>query len=151
MVGKTDFNFVAEGVGIYENRLKHYISFETIYIKDVKRSSQTTAEQLKTEEAKLILKQLTPDDYVVLLDENGQMQSSVKFASFIQTRMNAATKRLVFVIGGAYGFAGDVYSRANSKLSLSPMTFSHQIVRALFLEQLYRAFTIIKGEPYHHE
>lgn len=151
MVGKTDFNFVSEGMNLYESRIKHYVPFEIIFTRDLKRSNTTTEAYIKTEEAKLILKNINPDDFVVLLDETGNIQSSVKHAEFIQNRMNAGAKRLIYIIGGAYGFDSDVYKRANAKLSLSAMTFSHQIVRVMFLEQLYRAFTIIKGEPYHHQ
>ena len=150
-VGKTDRDWVKQGLDIYVSRLKHYIPFSIIEIPELKNVSALTKDQIKTKEGELILKNIRPTDEVILLDEHGKEYSSVEFARIIQDRISYGGKDMVFVIGGAYGFSEPVYKRANSKISLSRMTFSHQMVRAIFAEQLYRAFTIIKGEPYHHE
>lgn len=150
-VGKTDRDWVKQGLDIYVSRLKHYIPFSIIEIPELKNVSSLSKEQIKNKEGELILKNIKPSDEMILLDERGKMFSSLEFAGFIQDRMTYAGKNIVFVIGGAYGFSDEVYSRASSKISLSKMTFSHQMVRAIFAEQIYRAFTIIKGEPYHHE
>ncbi len=149
-VGKTVESFLKEGELNYQNRLKHYIPFERIDLPDLKNVKNLTAEQIKSEEGKLILKQLTPNQDLILLDENGKHFSSVDFAQFLDFSFLHSSKDLVFVIGGPYGFSEEVYQRANNKVSLSKMTFSHQMVRMIFLEQLYRALTIRKGEPYHH-
>jgi 23S rRNA (pseudouridine1915-N3)-methyltransferase len=133
------------------SRLKHYIPFSIIEIPELENVSAMSKDQIKTKEGELILKNIKPTDEVILLDEHGKEFSSVEFAKIIQDRISYGGKDMVFVIGGAYGFSEPVYKRANSKISLSRMTFSHQMVRAIFAEQLYRAFTIIKGEPYHHE
>lgn len=151
LTGKTDEQYVKEGFFLYEKRLKHYISFETVYLSDLKGTVKLSHDQFKEKEAGQQLKQINPDDFVVLLDEKGKEFSSVEFASFIQQRMNSGIKTIVFIIGGPFGFAPVIHKRANVILSLSKLTFSHQIVRILFMEQLYRAFTIIKNEPYHHE
>lgn len=150
-VGKTDRDWVRQGLDIYLSRLKHYIPFSLTEIPELKNVSAFTKEQIKIKEGSLILKNIRPNDEVILLDERGKMFTSIEFASLIKDRMDYASRDIVFVIGGAYGFSEEVYSRANSKISLSKMTFSHQMVRTIFAEQLYRAFTIIKGEPYHHE
>ena len=150
-VGKTDKDWVKQGLDIYVSRLKHYIPFSIIEIPELKNVSALSKEQIKTKEGELILKNIKPADNLVLLDERGKEYSSVEFAKVLQDKINYEGKDIVFVIGGAYGFSEDVYRRANSRMSLSRMTFSHQMVRAIFAEQLYRAFTIIKGEPYHHE
>lgn len=150
-VGKTDRDWVRQGLDIYLSRLKHYIPFSLTEIPELKNVSAFTKEQIKIKEGSLILKNIRPNDEVILLDERGKMFTSIEFASLIKDRMDYASRDIVFVIGGAYGFSEEVYSRANSKISLSKMTFSHQMVRTIFVEQLYRAFTIIKGEPYHHE
>ena len=150
-VGKTDRDWVKQGLNIYVSRLKHYIPFSIIEIPELKNVSALTREQIKTREGELILKNVKPTDDLILLDEHGKVFSSVEFAKVIQDKITYNGKDIVFVIGGAYGFSEEVYRRANSKISLSKMTFSHQMVRAIFAEQLYRAFTIIKGEPYHHE
>ena len=150
-VGKTDRDWVRQGLEIYLSRLKHYIPFSLTEIPELKNVSAFTKEQIKIKEGSLILKNIRPNDEVILLDERGKMFTSIEFASLIKDRMDYASRDIVFVIGGAYGFSEEVYSRANSKISLSKMTFSHQMVRTIFAEQLYRAFTIIKGEPYHHE
>jgi len=150
-VGKTDKDWVKQGMDIYVSRLKHYIPFSITEIPELKNVSALSREQIKAKEGELILKNVKPADNLVLLDERGKEYSSVEFAKVLQDKINYEGKDIVFVIGGAYGFSEDVYRRANSKMSLSRMTFSHQMVRAIFAEQLYRAFTIIKGEPYHHE
>lgn len=150
-VGKTDRDWVKQGLEIYVSRLKHYIPFSIIEIPELKNVSALTREQIKTREGELILKFVKPTDDLILLDEHGKEFTSVEFAKMLQDKITYNGKDIVFVIGGAYGFSEDVYRRANSKISLSRMTFSHQMVRAIFAEQLYRAFTIIKGEPYHHE
>lgn len=150
-VGRTDIKWVKEGLDMYVSRLKHYVPFEMVEIPELKNVSALTKDQIKTKEGELILKLLKPSDDVVLLDEHGREFRSIEFAEELRCKMTRAGKDIVFVIGGAYGFSPEVYSRAVSKISLSKMTFSHQIVRTIFAEQLYRAFTIIKGEPYHHE
>ena len=150
-VGKTDIKWVAEGLEVYASRLRHYISFEIKEIPELKGASSLSREQIKTAEGNLILKNLRDSDELVLLDEHGKELRSIEFASMLEKRLATVSKDLVFVIGGAYGFSPEVYSRANSKISLSKMTFSHQMVRTIFAEQLYRAFTIIRGESYHHE
>ena len=150
-VGKTDRDWVKQGLDIYVSRLKHYIPFSITEIPELKNVSALSREQIKAKEGELILKNVKPADNLVLLDERGKEYSSVEFAKVLQDKINYEGKDIVFVIGGAYGFSDAVYARANSKLSLSKMTFSHQMVRTIFTEQLYRAFTIMKGEPYHHE
>lgn len=151
-VGKTDKDWVRAGMDIYIGRLKHYINFTLTEIPELKKVSALSREQIKSKEGELILKNIRPSDDVVLLDEHGKMFSSVEWASVLEGKMSGGTARdMVFVIGGAYGFSREVYDRCDSMISLSRMTFSHQMVRAIFTEQLYRAFTIIKGEPYHHE
>ena len=150
-VGKTDRDWVRQGLDIYVSRLKHYIPFSMVEIPELKNVSALSKEQIKSKEGELILKNIRPADDLILLDEHGREYTSVELAKVIQEKISYTGKDMVFVIGGAYGFSPDVYSRANSRISLSKMTFSHQMVRAIFAEQLYRAFTIIKGEPYHHE
>lgn len=150
-VGKTDKDWVKQGLDIYTSRLKHYISFTISEIPELKNVSALTKEQIKAKEGELILKSIRPADDVILLDEHGKEFTSTGFASFLQKKMALEGRDIVFIIGGAYGFSEEVYKRSNSKISLSQMTFSHQMVRAIFAEQIYRAFTIMKGEPYHHE
>ncbi len=150
-VGKTDKDWVRQGLDIYVSRLKHYISFNIIEIPELKNVSALSKDQIKTKEGELILKNIRNTDDVILLDERGKEYSSMELAGIIRNKINNEGKDIVYVIGGAYGFSDAVYARANSKMSLSRMTFSHQMVRAIFAEQIYRAFTIIKGEPYHHE
>ena len=150
-VGKTDIKWVSEGLEVYSSRLRHYIPFEITEIPELKNASSLSRDQIRTAEGKLILKNLRDSDEVVLLDEHGREFRSVEFASMLEKRLSASSRDLVFVIGGAYGFSTEVYERASSKISLSKMTFSHQMVRTIFVEQLYRAFTIIRGESYHHE
>ena len=150
-VGKTDRDWVRQGLDIYVSRLKHYIPFSMVEIPELKNVSALSKDQIKSKEGELILKNIRPIDELILLDEHGKEYTSVELAKVIQEKISYTGKDMVFVIGGAYGFSPEVYSRANSKISLSRMTFSHQMVRAIFAEQLYRAFTIMKGEPYHHE
>lgn len=151
VVGKTDKDYINAAVEEYFKRIKRYMNFEFRVVKDIKNAkSVTTAVQNKLEGEK-ILDELLPSDYVVLLDENGKNPTSKEFATFIEKQSLSGLKNLVFVIGGPYGFSEDVYARANYKLSLSRMTFSHQLVRAIFAEQLYRALSILNNDPYHHE
>jgi 23S rRNA (pseudouridine1915-N3)-methyltransferase len=150
-VGKTEDAYLNEGIDKYVKRLKHYTKLEIIDLPELKNTRALTQEQQKAKEAELILKKIAATDHVILLDENGQELSSKKFAAYIDKRAIAATQNLVFIVGGPYGFDAAVYQRANDKISLSRLTFSHQMVRLFFMEQLYRAFTIIKGEPYHHD
>lgn len=150
LVSKTTDKHLAVGINDYTERISHYIPFEITVIPDLKNTKSLTEEQQKNKEGELILQKLQPSDTVVLLDEHGKEYRSIEFADWLQRKHNTA-RRLVFVVGGPYGFSDAVYARANEKLSLSKMTFSHQMVRLLFVEQIYRACTIIKGEPYHHE
>ena len=150
-VGKTDKDWVRQGMDIYISRLKHYIPFSVVEIPELKNVSSLTKDQIKTREGELILKNVRPTDDLILMDEKGKQYTSVELAKVIQDKISYAGKDMVFVIGGAYGFSDAVYQRADSRISLSKMTFSHQMVRAIFVEQIYRAFTIMRGEPYHHE
>lgn len=150
-VGKTDVKWVKEGLDLYSSRLVHYVPFQIVEIPELKNVSALSKEQIKQKEGELLLKILKPSDEVILMDEHGREFTSVEFAKNLEEKISRASRDMVFVIGGAYGFSPDMYSRANGKISLSKMTFSHQMVRTIFAEQLYRAFTIIKGEPYHHE
>ncbi len=150
-MGKTDVGWVREGLELYVSRLSHYLQFSLKEIPELKKAASLTKEQIKEKEGELLLGEIQPRDEVILLDEHGKELRSVEFASWIQDRLSRGGRDLVFVIGGAYGFSSKVYERADGKVSLSKMTFSHQMVRTIFAEQLYRAFTIIKGEPYHHE
>lgn len=151
VVGKTDMREVEALVAMYTKRLNHYVRFAITTIADVRNTKKLSEAEQKRLEGEAILKLLTDSDHLMLLDEHGAEYRSIEFADMLQRRMLSGTKRLVFLIGGPYGFSDAVYQRANSKISLSKMTFSHQIVRAIFTEQLYRAFTILKNEPYHHE
>jgi 23S rRNA (pseudouridine1915-N3)-methyltransferase len=150
-VGKTVKSFLIEGESEYINRLKHYSTVEKIEIPEIKNAKNLSQEQIKKQEGSLILKQIKPSDHVLLLDENGKSLNSMEFSKYIQKKFNQGGKSLVFIVGGAYGFSDEVYAKSEGKISLSNMTFSHQMVRVFFLEQLYRAFTILKGEPYHHQ
>ena len=150
-VGKTDIGWVRESLETYSSRLSHYVPFSVCEIPELKNTSALTRTQIKEREGELILKAIKPTDRVILLDERGKEYLSVEFAEEIRRLSLAGGKDIVFVIGGAYGFSEAVYARSVGKISLSRMTFSHQMVRTIFAEQLYRAFTIIKGEPYHHE
>ena len=151
VVGKNEQKYLKEALDIYIKRLTHYINFELVVLPDVKNAKNMSVSELKDKEAELILKHSAKADKVVLLDEKGKEFSSMEFSKYIEKQMNASLKTLAFVVGGAFGFSEKVYSQANEKLSISKMTFSHQMIRLLFVEQLYRAFTIIKGEPYHNE
>lgn len=151
VVGKTSDKQLIKLTEEYQNRLKHYITFNLLVIPELKNTKHLSETEQKEKEADLILKQIEAGDEVVLLDEKGKQYTSVEFAGFLEQKLLSSTKRMIFVIGGPYGFSERVYTRANGKFSLSLMTFSHQMVRVIFLEQLYRAMTIIKGEPYHHE
>ncbi len=151
VVGKTDAAYIRAGIEEYEKRLIHYVPYEMKILPDVKNSKSLTEELQKEKEGELILAQLQAGDWVVLLDEKEKQFDSVGFSEFVAQKMLMGLKRLVFVIGGPYGFAQAVYREASEKISLSKMTFSHQMVRMIFTEQLYRAMTIMKGEPYHHE
>ena len=150
VVGKTNANYLKEGELEYEQRLKHYVRFDEIIISDIKNAKNLKQLELKNKEGNLILSKIENIDDVILLDDKGRMLSSTEFSNYLGEKMLRSTKSLVFVIGGAFGFSDEVYKRANNKLSLSKMTFSHQMVRLIFKEQLYRAFTIVKGEKYHH-
>lgn len=149
-VGKTQKGWVKEGLDIYADRLGHYVNFQIVELPELKNVSAYTREQIKQKEGEMVLKSLKNEDKVILLDERGFDGGSVQWAGKLQSDM-ARGRNMVFVVGGAYGFSQDVYGRADEKLSLSRMTFSHQMVRVIFVEQLYRAFTIMNGEPYHHE
>tara|TARA_R110000850_G_scaffold150497_1_gene273139 strand:+ start:34155 stop:34628 length:474 start_codon:yes stop_codon:yes gene_type:complete len=149
-IGKTDNKNLQLFIDDYIKRLGFYISFELQMIPDLKKTRSLTETLQKQKEGELLLKYIDPSDEVILLDENGKSYSSVAFSELLQKKMNSGIKTLVFIIGGPYGFSEEVYSRANGKVSLSAMTFSHQMVRLFFIEQLYRAFTILKNEPYHH-
>ena len=150
VVGKTNDAHIAAGIDDYCSRLSHYMPFEISVIPELRNTKSLSAEQQKTREGELILKSLLPTDTVCLFDERGEEMRSTAFSTWLE-RQQASARRLVFVVGGPYGFSPDVYKRANGMLSLSRMTFSHQLVRLLIVEQLYRACTIMRGEPYHHE
>lgn len=149
-VGKTDTGWVRDGLETYTSRLGRYVQFSVKEIPELKNASSLSKAQVKDKEGSLILASIGPKDMVILLDEHGKEYTSVEFAKEVE-RFTASGKNIVFVIGGAYGFSDEVYNRSDGKVSLSKMTFPHQMVRTVFTEQLYRAFTIIKGEPYHHE
>ncbi|MDX9883140.1 MAG: 23S rRNA (pseudouridine(1915)-N(3))-methyltransferase RlmH [Prolixibacteraceae bacterium] len=151
VIGKTDEKYLQNGLEIFSKRIPHYIPFEIKIIPDLKDTRNLSGARQKEKEGELILRQLESGDELILLDENGQQYSSAGFARFLEKKMLSGTRYLVFAVGGPYGFSEQVYGKAAQKVSLSPMTFSHQMVRLIFMEQLYRAFTIIKGEPYHHE
>jgi len=150
-VGRTDIPWVREGLQTYVSRLEHYVRFSLVEIPELKNVSALSKDNIKIKEGELLLGNVRPSDTLVLLDEHGRELRSVEFASELSAMMSRGGKDMVFAIGGAYGFSPAVYDRADRKLSLSRMTFSHQMVRTIFAEQLYRAFTIIRGEPYHHE
>ena len=151
VVGKTDMKEVSALVDMYSKRINHYAKFSITYLPDLRNTKNLSEQQQKVAEGEMLLKDITSGDYVVLLDEAGEEMRSVAFAQWMQKRMNSGVRRVGLMIGGPYGFSEAGYARANSKISLSKMTFSHQIVRAIFTEQLYRAFAILNNEPYHHE
>ncbi|MBC8265525.1 MAG: 23S rRNA (pseudouridine(1915)-N(3))-methyltransferase RlmH [Flavobacteriales bacterium] len=150
-IGKTSEKYLIEGIAQFQKRLKHYTQFEIIEIPNIKKAQNFSKSELMKKEGELILGKLQTSDYLVLLDNKGQDFTSLKFSKKVQQWMLSGKKRIVFVIGGAYGFSDEVYKRTTEKLSLSKMTFSHQMVRLFFVEQLYRAYTILGNEPYHHE
>ncbi|PWH81376.1 23S rRNA (pseudouridine(1915)-N(3))-methyltransferase RlmH [Brumimicrobium oceani] len=150
-VGKTGKKFLEDGEKEYTKRLKRYLPFEVIELADIKNAKKRSEDEIKNLEAEAILKNIKSNDVLILLDEKGKEMGSVKFSNYLQKQFNAGSQGIVFVIGGPYGFSDSVYQRANDKLSLSKLTFSHQMIRMFFIEQLYRALTILKGEPYHHQ
>lgn len=150
-IGKTGKQFLEAGEQEYLNRLKHYVKIERIEIPDLKNAKKLTIDQIKKLEGDEILSKISVGEELFLLDEKGKQYSSTQFSDFLQKKFNQGGKGITFVVGGAYGFSEAIYERANGKMSLSNMTFSHQMIRMIFFEQLYRAFTILKGEPYHHE
>lgn len=151
LVAKTDEKYLQEGIDIYVSRLKHYVNFEMVIIPALKDLKNIPSDEIKEREAVLILKHIEKSDMVVLLDEHGKQHTSVGFSQYLQKQMNAGVRNLTFVVGGAFGFAPSIYKAAQDKVSLSNMTFSHQMVRLFFVEQLYRAFTILHHEKYHNE
>lgn len=150
-IGKTDDKNLQVLIDKYQQRLKHYIGFELEIIPDLKNTKNLSIAQQKEKEGELLLKKTNNSDFVVVLDDKGKTYTSKQFSQYFQKKMNSGSKQLVFVIGGPYGFSEQVYQRANEKISLSAMTFSHQMIRLFVVEQIYRAFTILKNEPYHHE
>jgi 23S rRNA (pseudouridine1915-N3)-methyltransferase len=151
MQGQTAFDYIKNGVEIYEKRLKHFIPFESVVIADIKNAKSMTEEQLKQKEGEQILKKIDPNDYLILLDERGKQFSSLQFSELLEGYLQSNYKKIIFLIGGAYGFSEDVYKRANAQWSLSKLTFSHQMVRLFVVEQIYRGMSILRGLPYHHE
>lgn len=151
VIGKTSIGYLKQGIDEYIKRLKHYVPFEIKYIDDIKNTKNISEDQQKRTEGAKILSLLDKSDFVVLLDEHGKEYTSMQYSSYIQKRMLSGAKKVVFVIGGPYGFTQEVYDRANDKISFSKMTFNHEMIRLIFTEQLYRAYTIINHEPYHHE
>ncbi|TMU56869.1 23S rRNA (pseudouridine(1915)-N(3))-methyltransferase RlmH [Flagellimonas algicola] len=150
-IGKTDSRELSQLINNYEKRLGHYIKFRFKILPDVKNTKNLSESQQKEKEGELLLSQIHASDHLVLLDENGKHHSSMEFSKFLQKKMNSGLKNLVLTIGGPYGFSDAVYARSQEKLSLSKMTFSHQMVRLFLVEQLYRGFTILRNEPYHHQ
>lgn len=151
VVGKTDEGYINQGIEKYSGRINKYMPFDIEVIPDLKNTKNMQHDQQKQKEGELILKKLQTGDFVVLLDEKGKNYSSLEFAKWLNTVLVNSYKRLVFIVGGPYGFSSEVYKKAQGKISISRMTFSHQIIRLIFTEQFYRAHTILKGEPYHHE
>ncbi len=151
LIGKTNKSFLIEGENEYLKRIQHYIKLERIELQDIKNQKHLTIDQIKSNEGRLFLEKIKNEDFVILLDEKGQQMTSKELSLFINEKALNASKNIVFIIGGAYGFSSELYERSNYKLGLSKMTFSHQMVRMIFLEQIYRAMSILKGEPYHHE
>ena len=151
MIGKTAFPYLNEGMKIYEKRLKRYLSYQTLILPDAKNANKLPSEKLKEKEGELVLKKLNSTDLLILLDERGKQYSSIEFSNFMEKKLFSGKKRMIFLVGGAFGFSDEIYRRANEKISLSKMTFSHQMIRVFFMEQLFRAMTILKNEPYHNE
>ncbi|WGH75635.1 23S rRNA (pseudouridine(1915)-N(3))-methyltransferase RlmH [Tenacibaculum tangerinum] len=150
-IGKTDHKQLQQLIDEYQNRLKHYVKFDLEIIPDIKNAKNLSEAQQKEKEGELILAKLQPTDQLILLDDKGKQYTSVEFSNYLQKKMNSGIKQLVLVIGGPYGFSEAVYQKAQGKLSLSKMTFSHQMIRLFIVEQIYRGFTILRNEPYHHE
>ncbi|NVK52649.1 MAG: 23S rRNA (pseudouridine(1915)-N(3))-methyltransferase RlmH [Flavobacteriaceae bacterium] len=150
-IGKTDDKHLHQLIDVYQKRLQHYVKFELEIIPDIKNAKNLSESQQKEKEGELILKKIQATDQLILLDDKGKAFTSVEFANYLQKKMNSGIKQLVFVIGGPYGFSDTVYRKANGQLSLSKMTFSHQMIRLFIVEQIYRGFTILRNEPYHHE
>lgn len=150
VIGKTNESYLEEGISIYLQRLRHYVPFEMITLPDVKNAGKLSGDLLKNKEGEILLNRLKKEDLLLLLDEKGKSYTSEAFAKFLEQKLQLPGKKLIFLVGGAYGFSEAVYERADAKLSLSTMTFSHQMVRLFFVEQLYRAMTILRNEPYHN-
>lgn len=151
VIGKTASNYISTGIDMYLSRLSHYVPFEIKILPDIKNYRKMTEEQQKVAEGQLFLEQMSSGDFVVLLDERGKEMTSMEFSGYISRKISTVSRGIIFVVGGPYGFSPAVYERADDKISLSRMTFSHEMVRLFFVEQLYRAMTILRGEPYHHE
>lgn len=149
-IGKNTFNFVKSGLDEFTSRIKHYTKFDVVYIDEIKKSKKENPNNIKKREGDLILQKLNKNEILILLDEKGREMDSIKFAHFIENKMIYSSNKIIFLVGGAFGFSEDLYKRSNIKISLSKMTFSHQLIRLSFVEQLYRAFTIIKNEKYHN-
>ncbi len=150
VVGKTNFSYLNDGIDIYEKRLRKYLPFKTVVIPDIKNSKNLSHQVLKQKEGAVILEKIEKGDLLILLDENGKTFTSEKFADWLNQKLQHSARKMIFLVGGAYGFSDAVYQRAQQKVALSSMTFSHQMVRLFFIEQFYRALTILKNEPYHH-
>ncbi|MEQ8704708.1 MAG: 23S rRNA (pseudouridine(1915)-N(3))-methyltransferase RlmH [Phaeodactylibacter sp.] len=150
-IGKTSERYLETGIEVYTKRLKHYLKFEFRILPDVKKAGKLSPEQLKEKEGELVLKALQPGDLLLLLDERGKRVTSTGFAEFINHKLQLSHRRIIFLIGGAFGFAPDLYQKADHKISLSDMTFSHQMIRLFMVEQIYRAMTILNNEPYHND
>lgn len=151
VIGKTTSRYLQDGIDQYCKRLKHYVPFELKYLSDIKATKALTQERQKELEGEMFLSLLQPGDFLILLDEHGKEYTSREYATYIDRKMSVVPKRILFLIGGPYGFSPEVYSRADDKISFSKMTFSHEMIRLFFVEQLYRAMTILRGEPYHHD
>jgi len=151
MIGKTNFDYLKKGISLYEKRLKHYLSFSLNVIPDIKKTKKLKVQQIKHKEGILVIQKMHKDYFLILLDEKGKEFNSIAFAQNMEKYFLSSKKRIIFLIGGAFGFSKEVYERSNSKMALSKMTFSHQMVRLFFVEQLYRTMTIIRGEPYHNQ
>lgn len=151
VVGKTTTGYLKQGIDEYTKRIGHYVQFDIQYIGDVKNNRNGGEDQQKLNEGKNIITSIDKSDFVILLDERGKEFRSVEFAQYVQKRMSSGVKRVVFVVGGPYGFSPEIYERANDKIALGKMTFPHEMIRLFFVEQLYRAFTILNHEPYHHD
>ena len=149
-IGKVSTSWIQDGIAVFESRLGRYIKYSPLVLSDIRNAKNLSIDKIKEEEGKLILENLLPSDFIVLMDEKGQQFTSVSFSEWIQKQMNSGRKRLIFIIGGPYGFSSSVYERADYKIALSKMTFTHEMAKLILTEQLYRSMTILKGEPYHH-